>query len=132
MRTNTAIPHASEQKTRPVRRQRKVDPPTFASPRSLESDIAALQAEGRWIKSHYEGHLDAALQEIKRLKIDAGDLTPIPEGDLELEVTTLRQEVKRLSEGERRYLDRIEELKQQVANLKAATSKLKTMAKARP
>lgn len=101
------------------------------APTAQETEIAALLAEVNWLKANYETRLEQAFAEIARLKADAADPVILPDGDLEVEVASLRSEVRRMSEGERRYLDRIEELKQQITKLKISVNKLKSQTPAK-
>lgn len=87
--------------------------------RELRLELEARTAEADWLRAHYDDHLRRAYARIAALEGEleaarqgsAAAVDSVPRADYE----RLRAEADRLAGAERRYIDRIEELKQQAA-----------------
>jgi hypothetical protein len=84
----------------------------------VQAELQAKTAEADWLRAHYDAQLRAAFVQIADLQ---AKLDPAQAGaawapaDDPVELERLRGELMRLSEAESRYLDRIEELKERLA-----------------
>jgi hypothetical protein len=95
--------------------------PTEETPaeRELRLELEARTAEADWLRTHYEDHLRRAYARIAELEtqVEAGRegaaarVDSVPRAAYE----RLRAEADRLAAAERRYIDRIEELKHRLA-----------------
>jgi chromosome segregation ATPase len=100
----------SEPSSRAPRRKPRQD--------GLKAELEARIAEAEWLKSHYDEQLRAAFAQIASLQARVQALTVGREAEAAqggadaAELDRLRQEVARLTEAEKRYLDRIDELKE--------------------
>ncbi len=93
--------------------------------RRLRSELKARIAEAAWLKAHYSSHLEQAMDAIRRLPAAPATTAPLPPAIEESQervpavdadhLLALEAEVERLQAAERRYLDRIEELKDALA-----------------
>lgn len=89
------------------------------SERELKLELDARTAEADWLRAHYDDHLRRAYARIAALETEleaaarssATPVDSVARGDYE----RLRLEAERLSAAEQRYIDRIEELKQQLS-----------------
>lgn len=85
--------------------------------RQLRLELEARAGEADWLRAHYDEHLRRAYARIAELEGElevarqgaGAAVDTVPRADYE----RLRAEAERLTAAEQRYIDRIEELKQQ-------------------
>lgn len=89
----------------------------------LKAELAARVAESDWLKAHYDRHLREALDRLARQPAPPPPPPPpaapppaAPAEPLLAELKGLHGEVERMRLAERRYLDRIDELKEELAS----------------
>lgn len=92
--------------------------PPGETERELRLELEARSAEADWLRAHYDEHLRQAFARIGALEDElaqARTATPAPvDIVLRADYERLRAEADRLGAAEQRYIDRIEELKQQL------------------
>lgn len=86
--------------------------------KALQAELEARIAEAEWLKAHYDEQLRTALGQVASLRARArfpavaAQPTARPDALDQAELERVRAELDRLAMAERRYLDRIEELKE--------------------